>query len=82
MRQFNIPFPPIPPPTLPYMQSAFNYLYNRSDTKYQTDFMDTQQSIRTRQTSNSSSSSGLLNLPVFFLNHIVLLSRHKIFGKK
>ncbi|CAF1188910.1 unnamed protein product [Adineta steineri] len=60
MRHFNMPYPPLPPPpaTIPYVHSAFNYLSNRSET----DFIDSQQSIRTRQTSNSSSSSVIKSL--------------------
>ncbi|UJR20786.1 hypothetical protein I4U23_023899 [Adineta vaga] len=59
MRHFNSPFLSIPPSNMPYLHPTLNYLYNHSETKYPMNMTDSQQSLRTRQTSNSSSSSSM-----------------------
>ncbi|CAF3081361.1 unnamed protein product [Rotaria socialis] len=63
LRHFNIPFPPPPPPSapapapVPYMHPNVNYMFDRCEKKHETNFTKLQQPTKTRQLSNSSSSS-------------------------
>ncbi|CAF5178314.1 unnamed protein product, partial [Rotaria magnacalcarata] len=58
LHHLDIPFPPPPPPVpVPYMHPNVNYMFDRCENKHETNFTKLQQPTRTRQVSNSSSSS-------------------------
>ncbi|CAF1207211.1 unnamed protein product [Adineta ricciae] len=64
VRHFNLPFPPVPPPNMPYLHPAMNYLYNQCEAKYTAASIASQQLTRTRQTSECSSSSSPVTKPL------------------